>query len=104
MTTLELEITQLKERLERLEEKVELLAEDRPRRRPVLVPGQPLSEQQLLDWLKAEGQILEPSPMVREHAAQWDALSEEEKQEHIRYMRELVLDPPLSQIVIENRR
>jgi hypothetical protein len=31
-------------------------------------------------------------------------LPEEEKQAHIRFMHSLVLDPPLSQVIIENRR
>ena len=37
-------------------------------------------------------------------AGEWDALPEEEKQAHIRVMHHLVLDPPLSQIITENRR
>lgn len=64
-----------------------------------------LSERErLLAELKAEGLIRDPLPEERALAAQWDALPEEEKQAHIEFMRSLVLDPPLSQIIIENRR
>jgi len=42
--------------------------------------------------------------MARIHAERWRALPEEEKQAHIRLMRGLILDPLLSQIIIENRR
>jgi hypothetical protein len=59
---------------------------------------------QLLVWLKAEGLVRDPTSEERHLAAEWDALPEEEKQAHIRFMHRLVLDPPLSQILIENRR
>ena len=67
-------------------------------------PDQPPELEPLLAWLKADGLIRDPTPEERRLAAEWDALPEEEKQDHIRLMRSLVLDPPLSQIIIQNRR
>jgi len=68
------------------------------------VADKPLDLAQILDWLKAEGLVRDPTPEERRLAAEWDALPEEGKQDHIRLMQSLVLDPPLSQIIIENRR
>jgi len=103
MTALELELRELKTRVERLETQVRQLAGKRAKVAPP-VPGQPLDQEQLIAWLKAEGLVRDPTPEERRLAAEWDALSEEEKEAHIRFMRSLVLDPPLSQIIIENRR
>ncbi len=103
MTTLELELVELKARVERLETKVRRLTGEEPEVAPP-APGEPLDPKQLIAWLKAEGLVVDPPPMARAHAERWRALPEEEKQAHIRFMRSLVLDPPLSQIIIENRR
>jgi hypothetical protein len=103
MTTLELELVELKTRVERLEAVVHRLASDRHEVAPP-APGEPLDQERLLAWLKAEGLIVDPPSMARVHAERWRALPEEEKQAHIRFMRNLVLDPPLSQIIIEHRR
>jgi hypothetical protein len=65
-------------------------------------PGMPPDP--LLAWLRAQGLIREPTPEERRLAEEWDALPEEEKEAHIRLMHSLVLDPPLSQIIIDNRR
>ena len=67
-------------------------------------PDKPPDLEPLLAWLKAEGLIRDPTPEERRLASEWDALPEEEKQDHIRLMRSLVLDPPLSQIIIQSRR
>jgi hypothetical protein len=58
----------------------------------------------LVARLKAEGLIRDPTPEELSLATEWDVLSEEEKQKHIRFMQSLALDPPLSQIIAENRR
>ena len=60
--------------------------------------------ERLVARLKAEGLIREPTPEELSLATEWDVLPEEEKQKHIRFMQSLALDPPLSQIVVENRR
>ena len=102
MILLEQELVELKARVERLETTVRQLAGGEPKVAPPL-PGEPMGPVQLRAWLKAEGLIRAPTPEERRLAAEWDALPDEEKQAHIRFMRSLVLDPPLSQIIIENR-
>ncbi len=103
MTALELELVTLKARVERLEETMRELTNDESK--PVLPPSSDSPDQeQLRAWLKAEGLIRDPTPEEQRLAAEWDALPEEERKAHIRFMRNLVLDPPLSQIIIENRR
>lgn len=103
MTTQEQELVELKARVERLEATVRQLVGNE--RLVALSASDDLPDQeQLLAWLKAEGLVRDPTPEERHLAAEWDALPEEEKQAHIRLMRSLVLDPPLSQIIIENRR
>lgn len=67
-------------------------------------PDKPLDLEHILAWLKAEGLVRDPTPEERRLAAEWDTLPEEEKQDHIRLMRSLALDPPLSHMIIENRR
>jgi hypothetical protein len=103
MTTLELELVDLKARVVRLEKTVRRLVGDEHKVAPP-APGEPLNQEQLLAWLKAEGLVRDPTPEERRLAAEWDALLEEEKQAHIRFMHSLVLDPPLSQIIVEDRR
>ncbi|MFQ5614259.1 MAG: hypothetical protein ACE5H9_19220 [Anaerolineae bacterium] len=103
MTPLELELVELKARLERLEATVRSLTGIEHEAAPPS-PRESMDPEQLLEWLKAEGLVRNPTPEERRLAAEWDALSEEEKQAHIRFMRGLVLDPPLSQVIIENRR
>ena len=103
MTPLELEMAQLKVRVERLEMTVRQLAGSEHKAAPP-PPGEPLDQAQWLAWLKAEGLVRDPTPEEYRLAAEWEALPEEEKEAHIRFMDSLVLDPPLSQIIIENRR
>ena len=103
MSTWEQELGELKVRVERLETTMHRLADTaQPASSPA--PDQLTDPEQILTWLKTEGLVREPT--VEEHrlAAGWDALSEEEKQTHLRCMRSLILDPPLSQILTDNRR
>jgi hypothetical protein len=103
MTTLEREVGELKARLDRLEATVRRLAGNE--RQVVLpTPGDPLDQEHLLAWLKAQGVARDPTPEENRMAAEWDALPEEQKQAHIHFMHSLVLDPPLSQVLIDNRR
>lgn len=103
MATWKQELVELKARIERLEATVRRLAGDERQVVPP-APDQTPDQEQLLARLKAEGLIRDPTPEERHLAAEWDALPEEEKQAHIRFMRILIFDPPLSQIIIENRR
>jgi hypothetical protein len=103
MPTWEQELGELKVRVERLETTLRQLADTtQPAASPA--PDQRSDQEQILTWLKTAGLVREPT--VEEHrlAAGWDALSEEEKQAHLRFMRSLTLDPPLSQVIIESRR
>ena len=103
MTTLELELVELKTRIEQLETQVRRLAGDRHEVAPP-APGEPLDQEQLLAWLKAEGLVRDPTPEERRLAAEWDALPEEEKQAIRWELDHLPPGPMASDIVIENRR
>ena len=103
MTTLEQELVELKVRVERLEATVHRLTSDARQVAPP-APDALQDQEQLLAWLRAQGLVRDPTPADRRLAAEWDALPEEEKEAHIRFMRSLVLNPLLSQIIVENRR
>ena len=103
MATLEQEVMDLKTRLARLEAVIQRIIGDIPQaERPGLTA--PLDETQLLAWLKAHSLVRDPSADECRVAAEWDALSDEDKQAHIDSMQRLDLDPLLSQIIIEQRR
>jgi len=103
MQRVELELINIRTRLDRLEQRVRQLAGEEPEIPPP-TPGMPPDPRYVLAWLRAQGLIREPTPEERRLAEEWDALPEEEKEAHIRLMHSLVLDPPLSQIIIDNRR
>jgi hypothetical protein len=102
MTTLEREVVEIKARVERLEALVGQLVGKTHQAVPAAL-DEPLDLEQLLARCKAEGVVRDPTPEERRLAEEWDALPEEEKQAHIRVMQHLLLDPPLSQILTENR-
>lgn len=103
MTTIERELIELKARVKRLETQVygtakpEALAQSSS-------AGEPPDPEQLLTWLEAKGVIRPPTPEEHRLAAEWDTLLEDEKQAHLDFMNSLQLNPPLSQIIIQNRR
>jgi phosphate uptake regulator len=103
MSTWEQELGELKVRVERLEETVRQLAETAP---PVASPepDQLADQEQLVAWRKTEGLVRSPTAEEQRLAAEWDTLPAEEKQAHLRFMRSLLLDPPLSQLISESRR
>ena len=73
-------------------------------RRPSPRPTDEYDEEaQLLADLRAAGMLVDPTPEMLARAAAWDALSESEKQEAVEELRNLKLDPPLSEIVIRAR-
>jgi hypothetical protein len=102
MTTMEQEVEELKVRIERLEAVVRRLAGDEPQV-ALPSPGEPADQELLLPWLKMQGLVRDPTPEERRLAAEWDALSEEEKQAHIRFMTAWS-HSPLSQVLIDSRR
>jgi hypothetical protein len=103
MTTLEQEVGELKARLERLEAMVRSLAGD-AHKAVLPAAGAPQNQDHLLAWLKTQGLVRDPTPEEHRMAAEWDTLSEADKQAHIHFMRSLALDPLLSRVLIENRR
>ena len=103
MATVEAELRELKARVGRLEQVVQELRRDSSPAAPTEM--EELSERErALAILKAEGLIRDLTPEERALATEWQVLPEEEKQAHIQLMKSLVLDPLLSQIIIENRR
>ncbi len=103
MIDVEEELVELKARLTRLEATVQHLSV--AELADVVPPlDEPLDATQLCAWLRAQGLTSDLPPEVHAHAERWRQLPEEEKQAHIQEMRSLVLDPPLSQIIIDNRR
>ena len=103
MTTIELELAELKARVEGLEAAVRRLANGE-HQVTAPAPGEPLDQAQLLAWLKAEGLVVEPPPEVEAHAEHWRALPEEEKQAILWELDHLPPDPMASDIIIKNRR
>ncbi len=103
MSTWEQELGELKVRVAQLETTVRQLADHEPST-PSPEPGQLADQEQLLVWLKAEGLVRHPTAEEQRLAAEWDTLPEEQKQAHLRFMRGLSLNPPLSQVIVENRR
>jgi hypothetical protein len=103
MSTAEIELVQLEARVAWLEQAVRRLRGEG--QSPPAIEREGLSEREwLLAELKAEGLIRDPTPGERARAERWRRLPEAEKEAHIQYMRSLVLDPPLSQVIIEGRR
>jgi hypothetical protein len=103
MTTLEQEVMDLKIHLGHLEAVIRRLTDAFPQA-GVPAPPTSLDQTELLAWLKANGLVRERTAEECRVAAAWDALADEDKQRHIDDMQHLVLDPPLSQILIAQRR
>ena len=103
MQRVELELINIRTRLEQLERQVQRLAGEEPEVTPP-TPGVPPDPRYVLAWLRAQGLIREPTPEERRLAAEWDALPEEAK-EAIRWeLDHLPPGPMASDIIIENRR
>lgn len=67
--------------------------------------SEPLSDEgQMLARLQRQGLIIEPTPEMIRQAQEWDQLPEEEKRSLRETLDSLHLDPPLSQIISDNRR
>ena len=103
MRKVELELLEIKARLERLERRVRELAGEEPEIPPP-TPGVPPDPQHLIAWLRSQGLIREPTPEERQLAAEWDALPEEEKEAIRQELDNLPPGPMASDIIIENRR
>jgi hypothetical protein len=109
MTVLETELADIKARLARLEVTVTALTPRSvtARRKRLNTPSDKftsMSNEELLARLKADGLIVDPPPMIREAAAEWEALSTEEKAAVCQALDNLPPGPLVSDIIIENRR
>lgn len=104
MTTLELEmeVAEIKTRLHRLERA--LRKQTNTARHGSPPQDLPMNNEDLLVWMREQGLVSDPIPDDVRLAAQWDDLPDEEKVAHVRLMHGLALDPPLSEIIIEQRR
>ena len=102
MRTIELELLELRTRVERLEERLNRLTATVPEVPPV--PEDPTDPKQVLAWLKARGIVRDPTPEELRLAAEWDALPQEEKEAIKRELDHLPPGPLASDIIIENRR
>lgn len=103
MITLAEEVMDLKTRLEHVEAVLHRLT-DAASQTAVPRAAMPLDQAELLTWLKANGLVREPTAEECRVAAAWDTLAEQDKQRHIDEMHHLVLDPPLSQLLMAQRR
>ena len=104
MTTseLEMEVAEIKTRLRRVENA--LLAQLGEQRDKPQTPDLPLSNEELLAWMRAQGLVRDPTPEELRLAAEWDNLPEEEKQAVLWELDHLPPGPMASDIIIENRR
>jgi len=104
MTTMELEmeVAEIKTRLRRVENALREQSDTQGQVSPP--PNLPSSNEELRVWMRDQGMVRDPTPEELRLAAQWDELPDAEKDAHVRLMNSLVLDPPLSEIIIENRR
>ncbi len=102
MTTIEREIKALKERMTQLE--YHISQQERSRTPVSFSPGAAVHREQLRFWLEAEGVVAKLPPAAQKQAGRWRKMTGDEKQEHVQSMHDLKLDPPLSQIIVENRK
>jgi len=103
MATLGDKVLELEARIERLETTVHQIMSI-PQRGDWPEASAPLSQDQLLDLLHAQGFVRDPTVEEQRLADAWEMLSTEEKQAHMHHMQGLTLTPWLSQMLIENRR
>lgn len=105
MKSIEQELHELRERVSRLEAKINRISEPtlQYQVKPAHQTDERLDTEVLLNWMRAEGMIVELPMEAKETAKKWEALPDSERQDHIDYMQQLVLEPPLSEISIANR-
>lgn len=95
---LQREIKQLQRRMAKLEK------ENPPRRKIARKPKRALTERErAIEILRRAGVTRDLTPKEKELAAKWRALSADEKEEVNRELRQVRLDPPLSQLIHDMR-
>ena len=104
MAVSETGLAELAARVERLEQVVAELQAAKSAS-DIAPAAEPRSEKErLLALLQATGLLAEPGPLVRTRAEAWRRLPERDRRQFRQEMDALQLDPPLSQIIIDNRR
>ncbi len=62
------------------------------------------SSEAILEAMQREGLLSAPTPDELALAQEWIDLPDAEQQTHLEFMRSLKLDPPLSEVILQNRR
>ncbi len=103
MAVSEISVAELAARVEWLEQVVAELqaAQSAPGIAPATEPRS--EKERLLALLQATGLLARPGPLVRVQAEAWRRLPERDRRRFRQEMDALQLDPPLSQIIIDNR-
>ena len=105
MSLVETELINLKQRVEHLENVVGRLAAQQRSGRPASHRTlEPLDPDSLLAWLKGRGVVREPTLEELRLAAEWEAMSEDEKQAIRFELDHLPPGPMASDIIIQGRQ
>ena len=107
MTVSEAQFKELVKRVERLETGLHRLEATVERGVPQApeVAAEELSEKERgLAALRRAGLLVDPPPHILAAAEEWRRIPEEERRRIQAELRALRLDPPLSEIIIQNRR
>lgn len=103
MTALELEfeMAEIKTRLRRLENALGVQGDATDLVPPLRLPQ---TNEEVVAWMRDQGLVTDPTPEERRLAALWEELPNDEQEAHVHLINSMVLDPPLSEIIIANRR
>lgn len=107
MAVSEAQFEELVKRVERLEtglHRLEAAVEQEVPPAPEPAAAELSEKERGLAALRAAGLLLDPSPYTRALAEEWRKRPKEERERIQAELRALRLDPPLSEIIIQNRR
>jgi len=104
MVVSETNLAELTARVERLEQVVAELQMTKPASDIAPAAEPDTEKERLLALLQATGLLAKPGPMIQARAKAWRRLPERDRRQFRQEMDALQLDPPLSQIIIDNRR
>lgn len=102
---LQKQVSKLQTDVEQLQERISLFEQDQKQpTAPLPALSRDLSERErAIQLLKRAGLVSELPPEAKRLAAEWRALSPEEKKEVEDELRSVRIDPPLSQIIHDMR-
>lgn len=98
------ELTRRVEHLERGFHRLECTLEQKTTPEPAALPEHLSERERGLAALRRSGLLVEPSPYILALAEKWRKRPREEREQIQTELRALRLDPPLSEIIIQNRR